>query len=171
MRPRDYLPPDLAPVRLAVVEAAHDDIGECEEPPGSNRGRYPDLVNQEFGSPLGSYWCANAVGHWWKKAGAGRPPVVGSTKSWLAWAKITGRFRPSRPEPGDAVLYGAHGVPEHIGIVARVVDDPASPGGRRVVTIEGNTSLGAYDRNGWIIDQKPETAARVIGYVSPTPLA
>lgn len=167
----DFLPDDLPALNRRIVEYAHADIGECEEPPGSNRGRYPDTVNAEFGSPPGSYWCANAAAHQWKHAGAGLPPVPGSCESWHQWAKVANRLV-DVPVPGAAVLYSADGKrADHIGIVERVVPDPEAPKGRRVMTIEGNTSLTAYDRNGWVMDQKAENTQRVLGYIHPEPAA
>jgi hypothetical protein len=163
--------PAIPELHRRIVAFAHADIGEGEDPPGSNRGRYPDLVNQEFGSPLGSYWCANSTAHNWRKAGAPElPPIPGLCESWHQWARRTGRFT-LEPAPGRAVLYSADGKrADHIGTIERVVRDPEAPKGRRVVTIEGNTSLAQYDRNGWIIDQKPENTPRVLGYIDPLPL-
>lgn len=163
MMPRDFLPADTPELQIAIVEAAHNDIGEHEDPPGSNRGAYVDAVNLEFGSPLGSYWCANAGGHWWKKAGATLPPDnVGSVARWMRFAQHAGLWVQA-PAPGYAIIYGAPetGVPDHLTIVEQVV-------GARVLEIGGNTTLTAgFDRNGWIVQQKEANYKRILGYVRP----
>ena len=174
MRPADYLPPDTPALNVAIVEAAHDDIGEGEtidaSGHGTNRSTFVDGVNSEFGSPLGSYWCANTVGHWWKKAGAEIPASdVGAAETWRKWAFQTGRFNHA-PCPGAAVLYGKTDHADHIGIVARLVPDPAAAGGHRVITIEGNTSLGGYNRDGWAVAEKTVDLPHLIGYVWPEPV-
>jgi hypothetical protein len=173
MRPRDYLPADTPALNVAIVERAHDDIGSGEDigPDGigTNRSDYCDRVNARFGSPPGSYWCANAVGGWWMSAGACIPPVPGAADSWRVWGKQTGRWR-TTPHPGYAVLYGARRYAEHVAVIARLVPDPTEPGGHRVLEIGGNSSLGRYDRDGWTVAEKAEDADRVLGYVSPDPL-
>jgi hypothetical protein len=174
MRPSDYLPTDTPALNLAIVERAHDDIGEGEDigadGRGTNRSTYVDHVNSRFGSPLGSYWCANDVGGWWEDAGADIPPEnVGAADAWRRWALATGRFAHD-PKPGYAVLYGTPTHADHITVVARIVPDPTAPHGRRVMDIGGNTSLGVYNRDGWVVAEKIVVAEHVIGYVSPVPL-
>lgn len=172
MRPRDFLPPDTPPLRVQIVENAHDDIGSGEnigpDGQGTNRSFYVDAVNRRFGSPLGSYWCANAVAGWFADAGAQLPPVPGSCESWHQWAFRTDRFR-SHPQPGYAVLYGTAAHASHIGIVAKLEPDPTAPLGRRVVVIEGNTSLGAFTRDGWIVAEKTLSREDLVGFVAPLP--
>lgn len=171
MRPSDYLPPDTPALNIAIVEKAHDDIGEGEDigknGQGTNRSTYVDHTNSRFGSPLGSYWCANAVGSWWEDAGANIPPEdVGAADRWRRWAFETHRFR-ERPYAGYAVLYGDANHAHHIGVVARVVPDPTATHGQRVMTIEGNTSLGVYNRDGWVVAEKIMDPSHLIGFVAP----
>lgn len=173
MRPKDYLPSDVPTLNVTVVERMHDQIGEGEDigsnGQGTNRSEFVDGVNRRFGSPLGSYWCANLVGGAWRDAGASIPPVPGNCEAWHTWALRTGRMR-KEPYPGYATLYGTKGRAEHIAVVARVVTDPTADHGRRVLDIGGNTSLGKYARDGWTVAEKVEETARVIGYVAPDPL-
>lgn len=170
MRPRDFLV-GVPELQVRIVEHAHADIGEGEDigpdGKGTNRSAYVDRVNARFGSPPGSYWCANAVSGWWKDAGADLPPIPGSCESWRTWAFRTSRFR-SMPHPGYAVLYGEQKA-SHIGVVARLVKDPTALLGRRVLVIEGNTSLGQYNRDGWVVAEKIMDATRLIGFVAPSP--
>lgn len=172
MRPRDFLPPDTPTLNVAIVEKAHDDIGEGEDigpsGKGTNRSAYVDGVNTLFGSPLGSYWCGNDVGKWWKDAGAEIPAVPGVANNWYVWAYHTGRFR-STAYPGYAALFGSPTHVEHIEIVARLVPDPTTTHGARVINIGGNTSLGGYTHDGWIVAEKICDASRLVGYVAPDP--
>lgn len=172
MRPRDYLGTGVPELQIRIVEQAHDDIGEGEDigpdGQGTNRSAYVDAVNRRFGSPLGSFWCANAVAGWWKDAGAVLPPNPGNCEAWRVWAFLRNQFREA-PQPGYAVLYGEPGHAHHIGIVARLVPDPEAHWGRRVIVIEGNTSLGVYNRDGWIVAEKIMDPAHLIGFVAPTP--
>lgn len=172
MRPTDYLGPTVPPLNVAIVERAHDDIGEGEDigpnGQGTNRSEYVDAVNTLWGSPLGSYWCGNAVGKWFKDGGANTPSVPGDVDNWVRWAKKTRRWRLT-PFPGYAIIYGVAGNAEHIALVSRLVPDPTASHGQRVVEIGGNTSLGKYNRDGWTVAQKIEESARVLGYVAPDP--
>lgn len=173
MKPSDYLGADVPPLNVKIVECAHDDIGEGEDilnGQGTNRSEYVDHVNSRFGSPLGSYWCANDVGGWWEDAGADIPPDnVGSAETWHLWAKKTGRFR-TAPYPGYAILYGTPAHVDHITIVARLVPDATVRWGVRVLEIGGNTSLGVYNRDGWTVAEKILDASHLVGFVSPNPL-
>lgn len=173
MRPRDYLPPGTPTLNVAIVERAHDDIGEGEDigpdGKGTNRSVYVDRVNTRFGSPLGSYWCGNDVGGWWQDAGAEIPDVPGVAENWRVWAFKTRRFS-HVPVPGAAVLYGTSTHAEHITVLARVVPDPTAPGGHRLIDIGGNTSLSQYSRDGFIVAEKGVALDRLIGYVHPEPI-
>ncbi len=172
MRPRDFLPPITPAMCVAIVEHAHDDVGSGEDigpdGKGTNRSAFVDKVNQRFGSPLGSYWCANLVSGWWKDAGADLPPIPGQCESWRTWAFRTSRFR-SAPQPGYAVLYGTLEHASHIGIVARLIPDPTALQRRRILVIEGNTSLGQYSRDGWIVAEKILDPTHLVGFVAPEP--
>jgi hypothetical protein len=76
---------------------------------------------------------------------------------------------PRAPQPGYAVLYGEPGHAHHIGVVARLVPDLTAHWGRRVLVIEGNTSLGVYNRDGWIVAEKIMDPTHLIGFVAPFP--
>jgi hypothetical protein len=126
MRPRDFLPPATPELQIRIVERAHDDIGEGEDigadGKGTNRSAYVDRVNQRFGSPLGSFWCANAVAGWWKDAGAQLPPNPGTARRGASGRSFDESV-PRSATAGYAVLYGEPGHAHHIGVVARLVPD------------------------------------------------
>jgi hypothetical protein len=157
------------PVRKAV-DFALLNIGVCEDPPGSNRGPEIDEWCKEFGSPLGSYWCAISVGKARKVGGLWVPSRdVGSCDEWFWQAEEAGKLA-SKPVIGAAVLYTNHkrittgryaGRLDivHIGLVLRVTPVEQS--------VEGNTTLGKYDRNGYTQTHKEVDKKRVAGYVLP----
>lgn len=145
-----------------IVKRALLDIGICEIPPGSNRSRVIDDYNRRAGAPAGSYWCAAAVHAWWQDAGAAVPESgPAGCDEWMRWAKKTGRWS-ATPAPGAAVVYGKPTDANHIGVIVRV--DPV------LLSVEGNTTVGAFDRNGIAVALKVPDLKRVLGYVHPRPL-
>lgn len=149
-----------------VVRRGLRDVGILEMPPGSNRSGRIDAYNLRAGVPVGSYWCAAAVGAWWQDAGLKVPPWYASCDNWLHWAHETGRWVPKGHNPplGGAVLYGTDTDAKHIGLIIRV-----SP---LILSLEGNTTVeGAAfsaSRNGVAVSLKEVTASDpVLGYVSP----
>lgn len=171
------LPADIAkivsPQIAGFLDYTATKAGVYEDPPGSNRSPDIDEWAQEFGSPLGSYWCALMVGHTRKKHGLWIPPrreLVASCDEWYLAAERAGLIIPA-PVPGAAVLYTNGQVltsPDrykgrkdavHIGTILRVT--PA------LVSWEGNTTLGKYDRNGVTLAMKDVDKPRVLCYIAP----
>jgi hypothetical protein len=142
-----------APVQN-LIRWAIDKVGEAERPLNSNRGRLIDTWNSEFGSPLGSFWCGNFVGYGCKYNQIAYPPVPGAVRNWRVWAIARGIWS-TEPVEGGFVIY-KH---SHIGIIIRVVD--------KVLSVEGNTSDGGFDRNGNIVDCKGIKPDLVDGYIKP----
>lgn len=167
MTPRElapWLPAATPALNRAIVQRALLDIGICEMPPGSNRSGRIDEYVRAVGSPLGSFWCAAAVAAWWREAGAETPPRdAGSCDAWWAWGLKTFRVA-GEPAPGAAVLFGVPGDAQHIGVIVRT-----SP---LLLSVDGNTSLGGYSRNGVAVDLKliERTNGRVLAYVHPLPV-
>lgn len=152
-----WLPADLDPRVRTAIELALADVGEHEIPPGSNRGPVPDRVNGEFGSPLGSFWCGNFIGHVWKSAGLRLPAVPGVVDNWRRWALQTGRWLHG-PTWGAAALFGE---PTHASHIAMVVC--LSP----LLVVGGNQSWDGYSRNGEAVTLRRLDADRLVGYVAP----
>ena len=150
---------DLGPGVHNALYFALTHIGVCEVPPGSNRGPEIDAWCEEFGSPLGSYWCALAVGAA-RKAGSLWIPShdVGACNEWVSQAFRDG-LTTSTPVPGAAVVYGDGEKAVHIGIVLRV--EPV------LLSIEGNTTIEGESRNGWVQTLKEVNRAHVLTYISP----
>ena len=145
------------PLGLKIARLAGQEIGICENPPGSNRGEEIDQYNTEAGSPLASYWCANFVGYCYKRGNAFVPNAYGNCDNWLKFAKLTGTFSPL-PEIGAAVLYGKSTDIKHIGIVVRLFP--------YLLVVEGNTTLDGFSSNGEIVAMKMPRQ-KPFGYVIP----
>jgi len=132
-----------------------------EQPLGSNFGGKVTQYLAAAGLRRPAFWCAAAVTYWWKSAGLATPPSgAASCAYWADWAKRTGRFSRT-PVIGAAVLYRTRGKEYgHIGVVVAINNG-------RIVTIEGNTSLQGFSRNGVAVAQKQPNLSRVSGYVIP----
>ncbi|MDX6562288.1 MAG: hypothetical protein QOD65_2102 [Gaiellales bacterium] len=117
-----------------VLAAAQGQVGQSEQPPGSNDG--PALAAYRTavaGSAAGQPWCATFAS--WAAAQAGIPVGDGGSGSASVaaiadWASRTGRLLPatSAPAAGDLIVFGDR----HIGIVESVAPDGS------LTTVEGN---------------------------------
>lgn len=120
----------------AMVRIAEGEVGQAEQPPGSNDSpRIATYRQATVGSGVGP-WCAYFVS--WVARQAGMPlgdegQGFGSVDELYAWAQRTGRAVPNGPgvvpRPGDLVVFH-----EHVGLVEGVLPDG------RIETIEGNSS-------------------------------
>jgi hypothetical protein len=153
-----------------TLDFALSNIGVCEDPPGSNRSPEIDAWAREFDSPLGSSWCALAVAKARKEGGLWTPErYAGSCDEWVRGAEEHD-LDTYTPMVGAAVVYTNGKTIEggrydgqldavHIGIVLRVT--PV------ILSIEGNTTLGKYDTNGYVQALKRVDTARVLCYILP----
>jgi cell wall-associated NlpC family hydrolase len=127
------LPPVGATAGSRALAAAQTQIGQAEQPPGSNDGPAIGIYRSAVeGACPGAPWCAYFVS--WAAAQAGAPigdrgQGLGSVAAITEWAGRTGRLV-SQPQPGDLILFGT----DHVGIVQSV-----NPGGT-LTTVEGNAS-------------------------------
>lgn len=127
-------PPSSGSSAPTIVAAAATQIGQAEEPPGSNDG--PAIATYRSavaGAQAGEPWCAYFVS--WAAREAGKPlgdggQGIGSVAGIENWASQNGRLLPSNaiPQPGDLILFGTR----HVGIVESVNADGT------LTTIEGN---------------------------------
>jgi len=119
----------------AMIQAASAEVGQTEQPPGSNDSpRIAQYRQATAGSGVGP-WCAYFVS--WAAKQAGMPlgeqgQGFGGVSAVADWAQRTGRSLPagSRPQAGDLIVWGGR----HIGLVESV-DANGS-----IHTIEGNSS-------------------------------
>jgi hypothetical protein len=125
----------------SIVQAAEGEVGQAEQPPGSNDSpRIADYRAAVAGAGVGP-WCAQFVS-WCAKQGGTPLGEAGqgfqSVEAVAAWAQRTGRWQPagSTPKPGDLIVWGG----QHIGLVESVADDGS------IHTIEGNSSNAVAKR-------------------------
>jgi hypothetical protein len=121
----------------AIVAAAAGEVGQAEQPPGSNDSpRIAQYRSATAGAPGPGPWCAYFAS--WACRQAGVPlgdhgEGFGSVDAVYAWAQRTGRGHPAGsgyvPRPGDLIVFN-----QHIGVVENVL-----PSGQ-IQTIEGNSS-------------------------------
>lgn len=120
-----------------MVAIAQGELGQVEQPPGSNDSpRIAQYRTATVSAGVGP-WCAYFAS--WVARQAGVPlgeqgQGFGAVSAIAAWAQRTGRAQPPAsgytPKPGDLVLWGDR----HMGIVESVAADGS------VTTIEGNSS-------------------------------
>jgi hypothetical protein len=120
-----------------ALAAAQAEVGQAEQPPGSNDSpRIAEYRTATAGSGVGP-WCAYFVS--WAAAQGGTPlgeagQGFGSVSALYDWAQRTGRATPAgpgvRPNQGDLIVWGGR----HVGIVESVDADGS------IHTIEGNSS-------------------------------
>lgn len=155
---------------IDILQASTDLIAVRESPKGSNRGEDIDRWAKKFGSPLGSFWCALMQGEIADRSKSWRPTMnVGSCDEWYLQAERAGLLI-KEPRPGAIVLY-TNGMrltegrykgrldALHIGRI--IQPDPEA------LSIEGNTTLGKYDRNGFVCALKHVDKSRVLTYIAP----
>lgn len=160
-----------AKIQLAL-QFAFDHLGTRENPPGSNRGPDIDAWAREFGSPVGSPWCALAVAKARSVGGLWIPEHdAGSCNAWVAQGRQANVMSPFA-RLGAAVIYTDHQTLNdgpyagelhavHMGIVCEIAP--------QLLAIEGNTSLDGFSHEGWIQALKPIDPARVLCYIAPLP--
>jgi CHAP domain len=116
----------------AALAAAEAEVGQAEQPPGSNDSpRIAQYRSATAGAPGPGPWCAYFAS--WAARQAGAPlgdygQGFGRVDDVWAWAEKSGRTTQS-PQPGDLVVWD-----EHIGIVESVKPDGS------ITTVEGNSS-------------------------------
>jgi hypothetical protein len=120
----------------AVLNAVRNEVGQAEQPPGSNDSpRIAQYRQATAGSGVGP-WCAYFTS--WAARSAGVPlgengQGFGRVDDVYAWAQRAGKAVPNapgvQPQPGDLIVWD-----EHIGVVESVGTDGT------INTIEGNSS-------------------------------
>jgi len=124
---------DGATAGSRALAAAQTQIGQAEQPPGTNDGPAIAMYRSAVeGAYPGAPWCAYFVS--WAAAQAGAPigdrgQGLGSVAAITDWASRTGRLV-ADPQPGDLILFGTR----HVGIVQSVNPDGT------LTTVEGNAS-------------------------------
>jgi CHAP domain len=123
------------PAGQAMLAAVRPEVGQTEQPPGSNDStRIAEYRTATAGSGIGP-WCNYFVSWVAKQAGAPlgeQGQGFGAVAATWDWAQRTGHALPAgtTPQPGDLIVWDGR----HIGMVEAVLPDG------RVQTIEGNSS-------------------------------
>ena len=124
------------PAGQAMLNAARNEVGQAEQPPGSNDSPRIAQYRQATAGSMVAPWCAYFVS--WAAREAGAPIGAtgqgeGSVDALYSWAQSAGKAIPAgpgvTPQPGDLIVWD-----EHIGIVESVNPDGT------MTTIEGNSS-------------------------------
>ena len=139
-----------------IVAAAESQIGQAEQPPGSNES--PAIAEYRAataGAAPGAPWCAYFASWAARQAGTPLGPQgegLGSVSAIWSWAQSAGRAVPNAPgvapKPGDLIVFGG----EHVGVVKGVLPDGS------IQTIEGN-----YENK---VSLNVRPAGEATGYVS-----
>jgi hypothetical protein len=139
-----------------LLAAAESQIGQSEQPPGSNESpAIAQYRSATAGALPGAPWCAYFAS--WAARAAGTPlgaggQGIGSVSEIWSWAQGAGRAVPNgpgvTPRPGDLIVFGG----EHVGVVRGVLPDGS------IQTVEGN-----YE-NKVALNVRP--AGEASGYVS-----
>jgi hypothetical protein len=127
----------------AIVNLVQQEVGQTEQPPGSNNSaRIAQYRQATAGSGVGP-WCAYFTS--WAAREAGVPlgdngQGFGRVDDVYAWAQKSGKAIPNTggnttPQPGDLIVWD-----EHIGVVKNVDADGT------IHTIEGNSSDRVSER-------------------------
>jgi hypothetical protein len=127
----------------AIVNLVQQEVGQAEQPPGSNDSpRIAQYRQATAGSGVGP-WCAYFTS--WAAREAGVPlgdngQGFGRVDDVYAWAQKSGKAVPNTggnvtPQPGDLIVWD-----EHIGVVKNVDADGT------IHTIEGNSSDRVSER-------------------------
>jgi hypothetical protein len=155
----------VTPLQFRIVRRALRDVGLCEIPRGSNRSTRIDRYLREAGVPESvirsgqGFWCAAASGAAYRDAGAKVPLAYAACQNWLNWGLRNGYLKKD-PVVGALVLYGVGNKSNHCGIMIRVDN------GYRI-SLEGNTSLNGYSREGLFYALKETALDKVLGYIHP----
>ena len=157
-----------------VIEVARGELGQTEDPAGSNRVKYWDAYDKAF---QGQPWCVSFL--WWvfDKAGE-RMAFFGGGKTascsiLLRWYKEQGLTVPvEQVQVGDIVILNFHGKqePEHCGLVVGRSDitDLSTGIPYSIWTIEGNTSASdGSQSNGGMVCEKIRYPRYIVAVCRP----
>jgi CHAP domain len=124
------------PAGQAMVAAAQAEVGQAEQPPGSNDSPRIAQYRQATAGSSVAPWCSYFTSWAARQAGVPVGPQgqgIGSVDALYSWAQGAGKAIPAgpgvTPQPGDLIVWD-----EHVGIVESVAPDG------RIQTIEGNSS-------------------------------
>ena len=155
-----------------VIEIARGELGQTENPAGSNRVKYWDAYDPKM---QGQPWCVAFL--WWVFQQAGERMAffgggkTASCSTLLRWYKEQGLTVPVEDvQEGDIVLMNFHGGkdPEHCGLVTKVSGRRIDVGTLEITTIEGNTSPSdGSQSNGGMVCAKTRYPSQIVAVCRP----
>jgi CHAP domain-containing protein len=148
-------PPAPGSLRARVLAIARSQLGQRENPPGSNCTKFGPC----------EAWCADFATWVWRRAGVSSITHINWVPSLVSWARQRGAWKPGYnddPRPGDLVIFSGL----HVGIVESV-----GPYGE-ITMIAGNTPTNDVSRRGPAPWNRGTAIgpAPISGYISPTPV-
>ena len=148
------LPVPRGDLRARIVAAAESQLGQAENPPGSNCTKFGPC----------EAWCADFATGVWRQAGVPGIGRIAWVPSLVLWGRQHGTWKPgydNNPQPGDMVIFSNL----HVGLVERV----STLG--TITIIAGNTSTNNVARRGPASPANGTSMgpAPISGYVSPIP--
>lgn len=142
-----------------VLEIARGELGNKEDPAGSNRTKYGKWFGMD-----GYAWCMMFVMWVFWKAGILHllPTKTASCGALMNAAKKSDQWVTKDYRPGDVVIYDFPGgeATDHTGIIEKVTLTG-------VVAIEGNTSQAGSQSNGGMVCRKTRPYSQIVGVVRP----
>ena len=153
-----------------VIEVARGELGNCEEPSGSNIQKYGAAygLNAAPWCVIFLWWCFREAGERMAFFGGGK---TASCSTLLRWYKEQGLTVPVEDvQVGDIVLMNFHGKsdPEHCGLVTA---RGKFNGDLCVWTIEGNTTAsgtsGGAEDNGGMVAEKLRLRRQIVAVCRP----
>lgn len=154
-----------------VIEVARGELGQTEDPAGSNRVKYWDAYDPGM---QGQPWCVSFLWSVFQQAGE-RMAFFGGGKTascstLLRWYREQGlTVSVEEVQAGDIVLLNFHGKsePEHCGLVTEVNRWAVTRELIQIQTIEGNTSVNGSQDNGGMVAEKTRYPSQIVGVCRP----
>jgi hypothetical protein len=158
-----------SPLRDAVLKTALGEVGVCEDPPGSNRGRRVEEYLRSVYTGAGNAWCAAFVYWCYEQASAGLNRVnplvrtAGCMQHWLhtKGLKTTAAealHDPSLIHSGAVFIISRGGGKGHTGIVTGVFEDC-------IETIEGNSNADHSAEGGSVCRLRRKLEEVNVGFI------
>lgn len=153
-----------------VIEIARGELGEHENPPGSNRVKYWQDYDPAY---QGQPWCV--AFQWWCFWKAGESSAFFGSAKTASCGKLLRFFKENYQSVsvqdiavGDLAFYNFSGSisPEHCGLITHVERSHSSI--LYVKSIEGNTTTtGGSEDNGGVVAEKVRYPRNIVGVARP----
>jgi hypothetical protein len=152
--------PHVKTVAEKIVEVAKGELGVCEIPKGSNRGKDVEKYLKSVGLGGGYSWCM-AFAKWCVDQACldmgGKNPMVVTGGVLNQWNRIGKSYKFNKPKAGDIFIMDFGGGLGHTGIVESVE-------GNVVNTIEGNSNDNG-SREGDKVCRRHRGADKMKGFI------